>query len=68
MNFITENRKKKGEFKDFGDFAERISGEAVNKKCVESLIRAGAFDGFGKTRACLLASFEDIIDIVNSSA
>ena len=67
VDFITENRKKKGEFKDFGDFAERISGEAVNKKCVESLIRAGAFDDFGKTRACLLASFEDIIDIVNSS-
>ena len=67
VDFITENRKKKGEFKDFGDFAERISGEAVNKKCVESLIRAGAFDNFGKTRACLLASFEDIIDIVNSS-
>ena len=67
VDFITEDRKKKGEFKDFGDFAERISGEAVNKKCVESLIRAGAFDDFGKTRACLLASFEDIIDIVNSS-
>ena len=67
VDFITEDRKKKGEFKDFGDFAERISGEAVNKKCVESLIRAGAFDDLGKTRACLLASFEDIIDVVNSS-
>ena len=60
---ITE-RNKHGEYKDFIDFCKRISDEAVNKKCIESLIKAGAFDEFKQTRATLLASFESIIDSI----
>ena len=44
-----------------------MQGESVNKKCIESLIKAGAFDEFGDTRATLLASFETILDTINSS-
>ena len=63
---IVEERKENGEFKNFTDFCERISEKDVNKKCIESLIKAGAFDEFKQTRSTLLASFEGIIDIIQS--
>ena len=64
---IIAERKKNGEYKSFTDFCERIADEAVNKKCIESLIKAGVFDEFEQTRATLLASFENIIDTIQSS-
>ena len=64
---IVKERKANGPYKSFTDFCERIADEAVNKKCVESLIKAGAFDEFEQTRSTLLASFENIIDTIQSS-
>ena len=64
---IIKEREENGEYKSFTDFCERISDEAVNKKCIESLIKAGVFDEFEQTRATLLASFESIIDSIQSS-
>ena len=64
---IIAERQKNGEYKSFTDFCERIADEAVNKKCIESLIKAGVFDEFEQTRATLLASFENIIDTIQSS-
>ncbi len=61
---IVKERKVNGNYKSFTDFCERIAGEAVNKKCIESLIKAGAFDEFEQTRSTLLASFENIIDVI----
>ena len=63
---IVNERDKNGKFKNFTDFCERISEEGVNKKCIESLIKAGAFDEFEQTRSTLLASFEEIIDTIQS--
>ena len=63
---IVKERKENGEYKSFVDFCERISDEGVNKKCIESLIKAGAFDEFEQTRSTLLASFEGIIDSIQS--
>ena len=63
---IVKERKEKGEYKSFTDFCERVSELQVNKKCVESLIKAGAFQKFEQTRATLLASFEAIIDTIQS--
>ena len=63
---IVKERKENGEFNSFTDFCERMQGESVNKKCIESLIKAGAFDEFGETRATLLASFETILDTINN--
>lgn len=65
---IVKERKENGDFKDFSDFCERIKNSQVNKKCVESLIKAGAFDTFGQTRKTLMASFEEIIDTIADSA
>ncbi len=64
---IVKERREKGQYKSFTDFCERIADEAVNKKCIESLIKAGAFDEFEQTRSTLLASFEGIIDTIQSS-
>ena len=63
---IVKEREKNGEYKSFTDFCERIADESVNKKCIESLIKAGAFDEFEQTRSTLLASFETIIDVIQS--
>ena len=64
---LVKEREENGLYKDFIDFCERIKDYSINKKCIESLIKAGAFDEFGKTRRTLLASFESIIDEISSS-
>ena len=66
VNNIIRNRKEKGGFLDFINFLERMVDQGINKKCIESLIKAGAFDEFNITRSTLLASFETMIDIVQS--
>ena len=63
---ITKEREENGSYKDFIDFCKRISGSDVNKKCIESMIKAGAFDSLGTNRATLLASFENVLDTINA--
>ena len=63
---IIKDRDIKGPFVSFTDFCERMAGESVNKKCVESLIKSGTFSDFPETRATLIASFETIIDTIQS--
>ena len=61
---IVKERNENRPYKDFTDFCERIRDKQVNKKCIESLIKAGAFDELGKNRNTLLASYENIIDTI----
>ena len=63
---IVEDRKRQGRYASFVDFCQRVSGEQVNKKCIESLIMAGAFDEIEKgiNRYDLLESYEAIVDNV----
>lgn len=68
VDSIVKERKQNGDFVSFTDFCERMQGEAVNKKCIESLIRAGVFDKFEQTRATLLASFENILDTIQDTS
>ncbi|HHV80691.1 MAG: DNA polymerase III subunit alpha [Dictyoglomi bacterium] len=58
VEVILEARKKGGKFTSLEDFLRRVDLRKVNKKVIESLIRAGAFDSLGKSRAELLAIFE----------
>ena len=51
-----------GPFTDIFDFATRACGESVNKRTVESLIKAGALDGLGHNRAELLSVYEQLMD------
>ncbi|MDD3243113.1 MAG: DNA polymerase III subunit alpha [Eubacteriales bacterium] len=50
-------------FEDFKDFARRTS-DVANKRMIESLIKAGAFDDLGHTRRQLMAVYESIMDSV----
>ena len=61
---VIEEREKKGLFKDFSDFVSRCA-KYVNKRIVESLIYAGAFDCFGYTRSQVAAVYEDVLARVN---
>lgn len=61
---IVRIREEGGKFKDFLDFMKRTSSENINKKCVESLIKAGCFNSIEKkyTLLDLLENFETIMD------
>ena len=63
---IINERNTNGKFESFTSFCERIAEKSVNKKCIESLIKAGVFDEFNQTRATLLASYENIIDTIQT--
>lgn len=59
---LLEDRNANGTYVSFFDFAERVPEPVLNKRTIESLIKAGAFDSLGHPRQGLLASFEQIID------
>ena len=58
---IVEERKKKGQFRDFFDFTARMNGNKIGKKTIEILIYAGALDCFKFARASLMASLDDAL-------
>jgi DNA polymerase-3 subunit alpha len=53
---IVEERTRNGPFKDLFDFAHRVDKRVVNRRTVESLVKAGAFDSVNDHRASLFAS------------
>jgi len=57
---ILEERERGGRFRSLGDFLKRLDEKVVNKRTLESLIKAGAFDAFGD-RARLLASLDALL-------
>jgi DNA polymerase-3 subunit alpha len=62
MEQLLEERRENGPYESFQEFAERAPEPVLHRRTVESLIRAGAFDGLGHPRLGLLAVFEQIID------
>ena len=62
---VIQEREKNGLFKDFSDFAIRCA-KYVNKRIVESLIYAGAFDCFGYARSQFAAVYEDVLARVSA--
>ncbi len=61
---IIATRKKKGRFTSFTDFLEKAELVCCNKRTIESLIKAGAFDSFGHTRLSLNQVHEEAVDAV----
>ncbi|MBO0730181.1 MAG: DNA polymerase III subunit alpha, partial [Acidimicrobiaceae bacterium] len=59
---IVDEREAGGPFKDFYDFCARVDPTVLNKRTVESLIKAGAFDSLGHPRQGLCLVFEQIVD------
>ena len=56
-------RNSAGPFHSFIDFCERVDPHQVNKRVVESLIKCGAFDGLGLTRARLMAGVDRALEL-----
>ncbi len=59
---IVGEREKHGPYASIFDFCRRVGGETVNKRAVESLIRAGCFDGLGARRSQCMSVFEQALD------
>src|SRR5690625_1270603 len=61
---IIAAREEKGAYTSFQDFLDKVPAVVCNKRTIESLIKAGAFDSMGHTRRALLARHEEAIDMV----
>ena len=59
---VLREREAGGPFASFPDFCRRLLDEDLNKRVLESLIRAGAFDSMGLRRSQLLDAYEQLID------
>ena len=62
VEHILTERVRGGPYVDFFDFCDRVDPSVLNKRTVESLIKAGAFDSLGHPRKGLLLVHEEIID------
>jgi DNA polymerase-3 subunit alpha len=65
VSSISRNRIEKGRFESFGDFLAKVDATVCNKKTIESLIKAGAFDSLGSTRLGLMSVYLEAIDSVS---
>ncbi|MGO9964124.1 MAG: DNA polymerase III subunit alpha [Acidimicrobiales bacterium] len=62
VEHIVAARERGGPFADFYDFCRRVDPSALNKRAVESLAKAGAFDSLGHPRKGLCLAFESIVE------
>ena len=63
---IISERTENGDFHSLQDFCERVGGRELNKKALENLIKAGAFDGLGLNRRQMLESYESLLDVTGA--
>jgi DNA polymerase III subunit alpha len=63
---ILKERDANGEFKDFYNFLVRVDSQRVNKRVVEGLVNAGAFDCFTRTRRTLLTNLDQTLSLAQS--
>ena len=59
---LVAEREKNGKYKGLTDFCSRLIGQEVNKRMVENLIYAGAFDSFGGTRRQYMSVYKSVMD------
>ncbi len=64
---VVKEREASGPFTGFQDFCQRMYGTDINKRAVENLIRAGAFDRFGAYRSQLAAVSDKVLDSIGGS-
>jgi DNA polymerase-3 subunit alpha len=62
VQHIVTEREATGPFTDFHDFCQRVNTQVLNRKTVESLVKAGAFDSLGHPRKGLLQVFDQIVE------
>ena len=61
MNYIAEERAKNGKFKSISDFIHRVDIKQINRKQMEQLIKAGAFDSLDGNRQKLFVNIDNIL-------
>ncbi len=64
---IVVNRLSKGRYGSFGDFLAKVDQQVCNKKTIESLIKAGAFDSLGSSRRGLMMVYLEAIDSISET-
>ncbi len=64
VDAIIAARREKGAFTSFQDFLDKVPSVVCNKRTIQSLIKAGAFDSLGHTRRALLARCDEAVDAV----
>lgn len=64
---ITTNRASKGRYNSFGDFLTKVDQSVCNKKTIESLIKAGAFDSLGSSRRGLMMVYLEALDSISET-
>ncbi len=62
VELLVNDRDANGPYESFYDFVERVPEPVLNKRTIESMIKAGSFDGLGHPRRGLMMVFEQIID------
>lgn len=65
---IVKERESNGTFKSFDDFISRTTAKDINKRAVENLVFAGAFDSLGYKRKTLMMNISSIMDSVTRHA
>ncbi|MEE9401946.1 MAG: DNA polymerase III subunit alpha [Desulfobacteria bacterium] len=63
IDSVLEVRKESGPFESLFDFCERIDHRKVNRRVVESLIKAGAFDSTGARRSQMMSVLDDAFEV-----
>ena len=62
---LVKEREENGKFKNLKDFVERMTGKGVNKRTIESFIKAGALDTLGGTRKQFMMIYVKIVDQIS---
>ena len=63
---LMDDRRLNGKYSSFDEFCTRLFGKELNRRAVESLIRAGAFDSMGYRRSQLLQVVDKVLDGISS--
>lgn len=67
MEAIEAERRARGPYKDISDFIHRIDAKQINRRQLEQLIKAGAFDGIDKNRGKLFANIDTIVQHISAA-
>jgi DNA polymerase-3 subunit alpha len=68
VQHIVQEREQAGLFKSLGEFSRRVEAKALNRRALESMTKAGAFDNLNPNRAQVLDGIDSIIGIANRTA
>ena len=68
MNALVAERERSGPFKNLFDFARRVDAKSLNKRALEQLVKAGAFDGLEPNRARAHAAVETLLRMAQAAS